>query len=198
MRWGILVPKVTGGRRVPAAAAVESAPPGPPPGVPRRSGRPSRWSARPRPRVSRFQPAHRSRRQPCCTPTDGERLWFAHGTPKQAKKFGDHPSKTNLPQHLFANTTLGQDRLVYAHNREKKVRLFEEISGTVLEIGPGTGSRRWRRALATDGLVVGVLPAVGKLVGDALVAVDAGLVVLGRLAVEPLGAPPLLLDVHGR
>ena len=53
---------------------------------------------------------------------------------------------------------------------------------------------RFRRALAADGLVVGVLPAVGKLVGDALVAVDAGLVVLGRLAVEPLGAPLLLLD----
>ncbi len=51
----------------------------------------------------------------------------------------DHPPKTNLRQRLFANLTLGQDQLNYALHHEKKRRLFEEISGTVVEIGPGTG-----------------------------------------------------------
>ncbi len=47
--------------------------------------------------------------------------------------------KPNLRQRLFANLTLGQDRLNYALHHEKKARLFEGIAGTVLEIGPGTG-----------------------------------------------------------
>jgi ubiquinone/menaquinone biosynthesis C-methylase UbiE len=51
----------------------------------------------------------------------------------------DNPPKANLRQRLFANLTLGQDQLNYALHHEKKRRLFEEISGTVVEIGPGTG-----------------------------------------------------------
>ena len=49
------------------------------------------------------------------------------------------PRKPSLRQRLFANITLGQDQLNDTLHHEKKVRLFEEISGTVLEIGPGTG-----------------------------------------------------------
>ncbi len=51
----------------------------------------------------------------------------------------DHPRNATLRQRLFANFTLGQDQLNYALHHEKKMRLFENISGTVLEIGPGTG-----------------------------------------------------------
>ena len=55
------------------------------------------------------------------------------------KKLRSPPRKPNLRQRLFAKLTFGQDQLNYALHHEKKVRLFEGIAGTVLEIGPGTG-----------------------------------------------------------
>ncbi|NNE83912.1 MAG: methyltransferase domain-containing protein [Alphaproteobacteria bacterium] len=51
----------------------------------------------------------------------------------------DHPPRANLRQRLFANLMAGQDQLNYELHHEKKAQLFEGISGTVVEIGPGTG-----------------------------------------------------------
>ena len=48
-------------------------------------------------------------------------------------------SNTSYRQRFFANFMAKDDDTSYVQYKEKKARLFSEVSGRVLEIGPGTG-----------------------------------------------------------